>query len=260
MNVLIVDDEELALKLLETELKKIISEKEKLFLANQSVKAIDIATNNKIDLAFLDIEMPIMDGITLAKKLKEINKRINIVFCTSHPQYALAAYDVYPSGYLLKPVIKEDIEKALNNLRFPTSTYKSGIYAKTFPNFDFYYDGTSLNFPRKKSKELLAYLIALNGGGATKKEICAILFEDEPYSFSQQDYFNKIYRDLKITLEEHGISDILIKKRDYYAIDKTKINCDYYEYLKGNPEAINEFIGEFMNQYSWSLLFTPNLY
>lgn len=260
MNILIVDDELTALNLLKQELEKLISEKEVIFEATSGVEALKKAKENKIDIAFLDIEMPIMNGISLAKKLKEINKYVNIIFSTSHPNYAFETYSLYPSGYLLKPVLKEDINKALKNLRYPLTSYKNGIYAKTFPNFDFYYEENPLSFKRKKSKELLAYLVALNGTGATKKELCAVLFEDEPYTSQQQDYFNKIYKDLKLTLQEKGIDDILIKQHDYYAIDIKKINSDYYEYLKGNPEAINSFIGEFMNQYSWSTLFTPSLY
>lgn len=260
MNILLVDDEIQALSLLKQELNKLVSEKEVIFESTSPLEAIDIAKNNRIDIAFLDIETPEMNGIQLSKKIKETNKFVNIIFSTSHTQYALETYSLYPSGYLLKPILKEDINKALKNLRYPIESYKNGIYAKAFPYFDFYNKEKVVTFPRKKSKELLAYLIALNGAGATKKEICAILFEDESYTIKLQDYFNKIFKDLKLTLKNEGIEYILIKKHDYYAVDIKKINSDYYEYLKGNPEAINSFVGDFMNQYSWSDLFTPNFY
>ena len=67
------------------------------------------------DLVFLDIEMPEMDGITLAKKLRELSKELNIVFLTGHVEYALEGYEVNALRYLTKPV-RED--KLLEVLRY----------------------------------------------------------------------------------------------------------------------------------------------
>ena len=56
------------------------------------------------DLVFLDIEMPGIDGITLAKRLRAISENVHIVFLTSHIEYALEGYEVNALRYLVKPV------------------------------------------------------------------------------------------------------------------------------------------------------------
>lgn len=67
------------------------------------------------DLVFLDIEMPAVDGITLAKKIRAISEKVFIVFLTSHVEYAIEGYEVNALRYLTKPV---DIEKLKEVIRF----------------------------------------------------------------------------------------------------------------------------------------------
>lgn len=67
------------------------------------------------DLVFLDIEMPGIDGITLAKRLRAVSENVNIVFLTSHIEYALEGYEVNALRYLVKPV---DINKLGEVLKY----------------------------------------------------------------------------------------------------------------------------------------------
>ena len=67
------------------------------------------------DLVFLDIEMPAVDGITLAKKIRSRSENVFIVFLTSHIEYALEGYEVNALRYLTKPV---DIEKLKEVIRY----------------------------------------------------------------------------------------------------------------------------------------------
>lgn len=65
------------------------------------------------DLVFLDIEMPELDGIRLARKLREMSRDIPIVFLTSHIEYALEGYEVNALRYLTKPIRPEKLHELL---------------------------------------------------------------------------------------------------------------------------------------------------
>ncbi|MBR1773816.1 MAG: response regulator transcription factor [Eubacterium sp.] len=77
---------------------------------NQLLAAFD---KKPYDVLFLDIEMPAMDGITLAKKLRERSDSIYIVFLTGHVEYALEGYEVNALRYLTKPVQEEKLREVL---------------------------------------------------------------------------------------------------------------------------------------------------
>lgn len=72
------------------------------------------------DLVFLDIEMPEMDGITLAEKLRETSDEVSIVFLTGHIEYAVKGYEVNALRYLTKPAdeqkVKDVIDRVLKKL------------------------------------------------------------------------------------------------------------------------------------------------
>lgn len=249
MNIIAIDDEQSSLSVLIDEIKNACNMEVNGFLL--PTKALEFAENNHCDIAFIDIEMPQINGITLAKKLKKFNSRMNFIFVTAYKEYGVDAMQLHASGYILKPVTTKAICKELNNLRFPIENDTKGVYVTTFGNFDIKVDGNPVHFNRSKSKELLAYLIDRRGSGITKKEIASILFEDKSYDHAIQDYVNKIVRDMENSLKKVGQDKIIIKKHNYYAINTEKVHCDLYEYEKGNPMALNKFYGEYMSQYSW---------
>lgn len=250
MNILIVDDEKAALNLLKDDLLELFPQAD-IHMFSWPQKALDYSNENIIDVAFLDIEMPGMKGTVLAKKIKENNPKCNIIFTTAYSEYGLEAMKLHASGYLMKPVTLDDISLEMEGLRYPIEGYMVGISAITFGNFDVMVNGEPLIFKRAKSKELLAYLIQCHGQGATKKELCGVLFEDRPYDRAMQDYFNKILYDLENTLRDAGAEKIFVKRRNYYAVKRDEFKCDLYDYEDGKPRAISSFHGEYMNQYSW---------
>jgi len=72
-----------------------------------------------VDIAFLDIELFDSDGVTLANQLRSLFPNINIIYLTSHPEYALDAYGTFCSGYLLKPLTPKKIQEQIAHLRYP---------------------------------------------------------------------------------------------------------------------------------------------
>ncbi len=252
MRILVVDDERHALNSLEKALKD-VSPSDEIALFDRSKTALDFAKQNKIDVAFLDISMPEMHGVALAKELKKANPAVNVIFCTGYSEFMSQAINLHASGYILKPVDKKDVKAALENLLYPVDKEIPRFYAKTFGNFDFFVDGTPIHFKRSKSKEMLAFLISIRGAAANRKELSAALFGDK-YDAKTQDYLTKIYKELINTLKEFGAGKIVRKDFNAYSVDTELFSCDLYDYDKGDPNAINAYKGEFMLQYEWAEL------
>ena len=219
-----------------------------------SDEAIKWAKDNKPDVAFLDMQLRGCTGIDVAKQLMQFDPDISIVFCTGYKEYAIDAFEIHASAYILKPITYEAVQKEIDFAKSKMKAHKSDFLmrAQCFGNFDVFVDDKPLKFKRKKSKEVLAYLIDRKGASVSAKEICAVIWEDDTDEEKNLMYFYKLIADLKNTFTEAGISDVLIKGNQEYAVDAKLIDCDYYRYLDGDDKAYNEFRGEYMSQYSWA--------
>lgn len=113
IQTLLVDDEYLALKLLEDYISK-LPDFEIADMVKSPLKAIEILSNKRIDLLFLDIQMPSLSGTNLLKTLK--HKPVTI-FTTAYSEYALQAFDLDAVDYLLKPFSFERFLHAVNKAR-----------------------------------------------------------------------------------------------------------------------------------------------
>lgn len=254
MIAIVVDDEKPMLKALLNAVKasRDISEVTDF---SSCKEALEWVSSNSVDIAFLDISMRGMGGIVLAEKIQEIQPDCKIVFCTGYSEYALDAFKLHASGYLLKPVNAEMVQKEIDYLKGQKEKERL-LTIKCFGHFEAYYNRVPLVFRRPKSKELLAYLIDRNGSGVTTKGICAVLWEDNTDDVKNRNYLYQLLNDLKLTLREVGVEHILVKKGNMYSVDIDRIDCDYYGYLKnGNPP----FMGEYMSQYSWAEVTTAML-
>lgn len=243
MIILLVDDEIPALNELESAVTEAIGEAN-IYSFSKASEAMAFAEEKKIDIAFLDINMRFMDGITMAKKLVEFYPKCNIIFCTGYSEYALDALDTYCSGYLLKPISTEKVKTALEHLRYPTERQKKRVELRCFGNFDVLVDGVPVAFKYKKSRELLAYLTDRAGAEATTQEIIAAIFEENKTS-----YFSNIRLDLINTLADLDCVDIVETAYGRMRINRDKVDCDYFDYLDGNTSL---FHGEYMSQYSFA--------
>ena len=106
---LIVDDEPMARKILDGFLAKIDS-LEVVGTCRNAIEAFNYIASNKIDLVFLDVNMPEISGLSFAKS---INKEIKIIFTTAHREYAVDGFDLQAVDYLLKPVSFERLQQAI---------------------------------------------------------------------------------------------------------------------------------------------------
>ena len=212
---------------------------------------------NAAELAILDINMPGMDGFTLARAIRGLSENTAIVFVTAHAQYAADAWAIHPTGFVVKPLTRERLaEEVEYAAEWRTGrTARDGaphVEVKTFGNFDLIVDGRKISFPRSKAKELLACLVDRRGIRMTRAEAFHLLWGEEEYNRSRQKMLDVIIRSLRGTLEENGVGSILQIEQGTLRIVPEELDCDLYRLLRGERDTIREYQGEYMSAYAWS--------
>lgn len=251
MRVIAVDNEALALEALSDAIREALPDGE-VFCFRKPSEALAFVSENKCDIAFLDINMPGISGLDFAAKLRDISEDINIVFVTGYSEYALEAIKLCASDYLLKPVDAKQVKAALGRLRKPVEVNpQKKLQIQCFGNFEVFRDGEPLNFGRNKTKELFAYLVDRRGASCTMGELISVLWDDGMDSESRQSNLRNLISDLKSTLAAVGAEGVIIKGRNSISLNKDAVDCDYYSFLQEKPSA-SGYSGEYMRQYSWA--------
>lgn len=259
MNIIAVDDEKLALETLVDSIEKVLPEAS-IFGFRNSQEVVEYVQDNRCEIAFLDIKMRGISGLELARRLKDIRGDINIVFVTGYSEYALDAFRLYASDYLLKPATPETVAKALEHLRTPVKPKRDKkIRFQCFGTFEIFYCEKKLVFKRAKAKELLAYLVDRMGASVTMGELMSVLWEDGLDTVSRKSNLRNLISDVKQTLAEAGSEGIIVKGRNTIALDCNAVDCDFYDFVRHIPYAVNSYRGEYMTQYSWAEITTASL-
>ena len=121
----IVDDEQGAIEVLSSFVNK-VSWLELGASFTDPLEALNYLSNEQVDLVFMDINMPDLDGMQLAKLVQKMG--VEIVFCTAYPEHAVECYEVQALDYLLKPIPFERFLAAANRAqsqRYPAETNQS---------------------------------------------------------------------------------------------------------------------------------------
>lgn len=211
-------------------------------------EALSYVKAHPVDIAFLDINMRGMGGLVLAENIIATCPKCKIVFCTGYEEYAIPAFKLHASGYLMKPISAKDVQAEIDNIKGVRQKEKL-LVVNCFGNFEVYANGEKLMFKRLKTKELFAFLVDRKGAGMTAKQICAVLFPDDMDDNKNSAYIRQLVMDLKNTLKSVGAESVLRHETPCYRVDTSLIQCDYLTYLEtGKPE----FYGEYMMQYSWA--------
>ena len=263
MQILAVDDEKLELNALMRALREVFPD-ESIYGFQKTGDVLEFLKKcgeekKTVQYAFLDMKLRGITGIELAKLIKESFPGTKIVFCTAYSEYAFEAYKVYALGYLLKPVKAEDIKNTLRNMDKSwvendriEEKHEKEVKVQTFGKFEVFVDGKPMVFERAKAKELFAYLIDRRGASVTTAEIAGILFEDREYDRNLKSQTNVIMNSLKTDLKKEGIGELYLKTWNHLAIDVSRLRCDAYDFMKGDPIAVNSYNGEYMQNYSWA--------
>ena len=247
MIAIAVDDEVLMLRAL-VQAISVSPDITGVFKFSDCEKALNFVKDNSVNVAFLDINMRGMGGLALAEKIIAYRPDCKIVFCTGYEEYALPAFKIHASGYLMKPISAKDVQGEIDNIKGLRQKEKL-LKVKCFGHFEVFAKESPLQFKRSKTKELFAFLVDRKGAFMTAKQICAVLFPDDTDDGKNVAYLRQLVLDLKNTLKSVGAESVLCHDTPCYRVDTTLINSDYISYLEtGKPE----FYGEYMAQYSWA--------
>lgn len=122
MTIVCVDDHSFMLKGTKRSVEQILPDASIVAFTNAG-EALAFVKENGCDVLISEIELCGVDGITLAKRVKKLNSNVNIIFLTvcDEKEYAKEVLKIKPSGYLLKPAKKEQLEAELKSLRYHAS-------------------------------------------------------------------------------------------------------------------------------------------
>ena len=267
MTVVAVDDEEISLMCLEAVLDS-MDDVDKVLTFSNAEDTIDYFKTGKADAAFLDIQLYLsggtLNGLMLAAKIKELCPDCHVVFVTSCPEYAVDAFKLHVSGYIVKPVTREAARKELDYIIMEKRAASNArgfieekeeepkVRVQCFGNFEVFWKNKLVVFQLSKAKELFAYLVHRKGASVSMAELAAVLFEDKEDGLSVQSQIRNLVASMRKTFSSLGCPDLFNKSRGYISIKTDLINCDYYSFMNGDSDAINEYSGEYMAQYSWA--------
>jgi len=237
MKVLLVDDEPAML----LAMKRLLSGMEDVELVGSfrnAAEALQFVQGHDVDLAFLDIQIAADNGLELARSLRLVHAELDIVFTTSHMEYALHAYDVYPLDYMVKPISRmrmaQTIARAVGRRSASAddagdrSSNRLTVRALGCLEVSSKQAG-AVKWISKKSMELFAYLLVHRGRSAPKIRILEDIFPEMPLK-NAETYLNTAVYQLRKALSPHGFKEIVMSAQEQYRIDLDQADVDFIQF------------------------------
>ena len=249
VRTIVVDDSKIMLRMFE-QMSKDIPDINLEGSFERAEDAIRYAQNHPVDLAFLDVEMPGIDGIELALRLRSIRSDILIVFITAYEEYVRDFNSVGGDYFVLKPYTKKTLEMVMEKLRLMARRQNKRLYIGTFGRFVVMEGDRPLQLTGK-AKEILALIVTRRGKEISNEEIYSTIWEGREYSNEQMSVFYNALGRLRKALRKEGCEDLLITTPHGQMINTDMFDCDYYAWQDGNMGPRDKFEGEFMSEYSW---------
>lgn len=249
MRVIIVDDEHNMIKSF-MRLSKDIDDLNVIASFDSPNEALDFTNDNTYEVAFLDIVMPELSGVELAKKIREILPNVLIVFLTAHEGYIRDSNSIGADYYVLKPYKRETLEMIVPKLKLLQQRQDKSVYFHMFGRFVVLKDGKPIHLVGK-AKEILALVATQCGKEISNEDIYSTIWETRAYdNISMKVYYNALKR-LKDTLRINGIPDVLFSTARGQMINLSLVDGDYLSYKKEGKIDPKVFDGDFLSEYSW---------
>lgn len=257
MRAILVDDEPLMLKSF-MRYSAEVPEFQVITQFESPEQALAFAGENPFELALLDIEMPKMNGIELAVKLRALYPELLVVFISAYDEYVRDSNAIGDDDYIVKPYKKETIQCMMQKMVLLSARQHKPIRLQMFGRFNVLKDGTPLLI-QGKTKEILALVACRRGKEISNEEIYSVIWEGQEYSNEQmKTYYNALHR-LKHILADNGAAELLISTPRGQMLNTALCDCDYYDWLNNNADAGSRFEGEFLSEYSWGVYILADL-
>ena len=114
-------------------------------------------TGTHMDIVFLDVLMPLQNGIDIGRELRHHDNVVQIIYLTSSPEFALESYETKAQGYLLKPVSYEKLKETLDECSHTCTIHQKNMVLKTVQGYQrvYFHD---IEFAEAQNKKVLFYL------------------------------------------------------------------------------------------------------
>lgn len=251
MKTILVDDMLLDMQLFELKCRD-VPDFEIVGKFTDPLEAIAYAEENVVDFALLDIDMPGMNGMELARHLRTLRSDIIIVFVTAHPKFAVDALKMKADYIVFKPFDRDDIIDVMERAKLFRQRQKKRFYFHTFGPFDMLIDGQPARFRSGKAKELMALCVWRSGRPVSIYKMVECLWGDVAADTPEKTGYRRAIKDLADTLKSYDAESLFLRERGSIRIDMSQCDSDYQAMLGGDVDAACRFQGSFMSQYSWA--------
>ncbi|MBP1994984.1 response regulator [Paenibacillus eucommiae] len=236
MRVIVIDDEK-AMHIVMNHLLSEISGVVVVGCYQDAEQALEHVRQEAIDLVFIDIMIGQDHGLEVARQLRSTHSEIDIVFVTSHKEFAIDSFDSYPLDYMIKPVSKSRLEQTIDRAAArireksmiadsPTGKLK----VRAFGGFEVRSEQVGLaKWISKKSMELFAYLLMHRDRQVSKSRIIEHIYTDTP-QMNAALYVNTNVYQLRKTLHALGYKNIIVHSQEQYWLLLDQIEIDFVQF------------------------------
>ena len=259
---IVVDDEELSVR----RLKRLLLESGEVDSCHtflNPAEAYDFAKANPIDVAFLDISMPDMSGMTLSRQLLELDDSIQVVFATGFENYAVEAFEVNALDYLLKPVSAERLQQTIGKIRRQNVRKTASapvIEVQLFNGLQLFNrspEQESIKLRSPKTEELFVYLVCK--GPVSRDQIIDALWNGLDPNKATKNLNTNIYY-IRKALGDYNLGHVLLTGKTEIRLDANYMHCDLYEFerllrmVRIDPERNTDLLRQAEVLYTGELL------
>ncbi|MGG4142224.1 response regulator [Paenibacillus algorifonticola] len=200
-----------------------------------------LAENIDVELAFVDISMPGDSGLAFASKLDQENCKTQIVFVTSHKDYAVDAFELSVLDYLVKPVTQERLERTIHralesrkrigdsHTSSAQTQHANRVSITALGDFSVRNEQGRVKWLSSKSAELLAYLLLNRGRRISRARLIADIFAGMT-SVNAEKYLNTTVYPFRKSLEPLALRDAIRSENDGYALELDDAMIDFEEF------------------------------